>query len=125
MTHLFLPHSSNNYKAKTLHVSSLSVLMLLIMLGQVMMTFFGRMAPGGLGIATAINSQELIDLTNVKRSEQGLSTLTVNPVLAQATQTKAADMMAKNYWAHTSPDGLTPGPGLKTPTTVIYMPGKI
>lgn len=108
LTHLFLPHSSNNYKAKTLHVSSLSTLILLVMASQILITVFSRFVPGVLGIATSITAQELIDLTNNKRVAQGLSTLTFNPVLAQAAQAKGADMIAKNYWAHTSPDGLTP-----------------
>lgn len=108
LTHLFWPHPSNNYKAKTLHVSSLSTLILLIMIGQVLMTVVGRVVPGVLGIATNITSDELINLTNARRAEAGLPTLTVNPVLSQAAQAKGADMIAKNYWAHTSPDGTTP-----------------
>src|SRR3989344_4192131 len=108
LTHLFLPRSSNNYKAKTLHVSSLSTLILLIMFSQVLITMFSRIIPGVLGIATSITAEELINLTNSKRAEAGLSMLTVNPVLSQAAQAKGADMVAKNYWAHTSPDGLTP-----------------
>ncbi len=106
--HLFLPHSSNNYKAKTLHVSSLSALMLLVMVSQILITIFSRAVPGVLGIATSITVQELIDLTNSKRQEQGLPALAVNQTLVQVAQQKAADMIAKNYWAHTSPDGLTP-----------------
>ena len=107
-THLFLPHSSNNYKAKTLHLSSLSVLVLLVMVSQILITLFSQIVPGVLGIATSITAEELINLTNSKRAEAGLSMLTVNPVLSQAAQAKGADMVAKNYWAHTSPDGLTP-----------------
>jgi uncharacterized protein YkwD len=108
LIHLFWPHSSNNYKAKALQVSSLSTLILLIMAGQILITFLGQAVPGVLGIATSITAEELINLTNVKRSEVGLPALAVNPVLSQAAQAKAADMIAKNYWAHTSPDGVTP-----------------
>lgn len=108
LSHLFWPHQSNNYKAKTLHVSSLSVLMLLVMVSQILITIFSRSVPGVLGIAASITAQELIDLTNSKRLESGLPELEFNQLLAQAAQAKAADMIAKNYWAHTSPDGLTP-----------------
>lgn len=108
LTHLFLPHSSNNYKAKTLHLSSLSVLMLLVMASQILITLFSQIVPGVLGIATSITAEELVNLTNSRRAEAGLSTLAINPVLSQAAQAKGADMIAKNYWAHTSPDGLTP-----------------
>lgn len=108
LSHLFLPHQSNNYKAKTLHVSSLSILMLLVMVSQILITIFSRSVPGVLGIAASITAQELVDLTNSKRAESGLPELEFNQLLAQAAQAKAADMIAKNYWAHTSPDGLTP-----------------
>lgn len=108
LTHLFIPHPANNYKARTLHLSSLSMLMLIIMSGQILMTLLGRAMPGVLGIATNITAEELVSLTNTKRTEAGLPQLTINPVLSQAAQAKAADMIAKNYWAHTSPDGVTP-----------------
>ncbi len=108
LAHLFIPRPSNNYKAKSLHLSSLSTLMLLVMVGQIMLTGFAHAVPGVLGIATSITAQELTDLTNQKRQENGLPTLQFNQVLAQAAQAKAADMMAKNYWAHTAPDGTTP-----------------
>ena len=82
--------------------------MLLVMVSQILITIFSRAVPGVLGIATSITVQELIDLTNSKRQEQGLPALAVNQTLVQVAQQKAADMIAKNYWAHTSPDGLTP-----------------
>jgi len=108
LSHLFWPHQSNNYKAKTLHISSLSVLMLLVMAGQILITIFSRSIPTVLGIASSITAQELVDLTNAKRVEAGLPALEFNQLLAQAAQAKAADMIVKNYWAHTSPDGATP-----------------
>jgi uncharacterized protein YkwD len=108
LAHLFIPRESNNYKAKSLHISSLSTLMVLIMVSQIALTFFSRIVPGVLGIATSITAQELIDLTNAKRQENGLPVLTQNPILSQAAQQKAADMIVKNYWAHTAPDGTTP-----------------
>ena len=108
LAHLFVPRSSNNFKAKSLHLSSLNSLIILVMLSQIVLTTFSRIVPGVLGIATSITAQELIDLTNAKRQENGLPALQLNSVLSQAAQQKAADMIAKNYWAHSSPDGLTP-----------------
>jgi len=108
LAHLFTPQSSNNYKAKTLHISSLSVFMLIIMFSQIVLTLIAQSIPGVLGIASSITSQELIQLTNAKRQEGGLSTLSLNPALSQVASLKGADMIANNYWAHTSPDGKTP-----------------
>ena len=108
LAHLFTPQASNNYKAKTLHLSSLSVFMLIIMVSQLLFTFLGRKLPGVLGITSTVTAEELVSLTNQEREANGLNLLTINPVLNQAAQVKAADMIAHNYWAHTSPAGLTP-----------------
>lgn len=40
--------------------------------------------------------------------QTGLPPLSENPVLDRAAALKAADMMQKNYFAHTSPDGTDP-----------------
>jgi uncharacterized protein YkwD len=56
----------------------------------------------------AVISSVLVELTNVDRTSQGLGTLTVSPVLTEVAQAKANDMAQKGYFAHTSPEGLTP-----------------
>ena len=108
LAHLFTPRGSNNYKAKALQLSSLSSFLLLIIVGQLLITVVGRAVPGVLGIASSISAADLVNLTNAKRAELGLPTLSVNQALANAASLKASDMMAKNYWSHTSPDGTTP-----------------
>ncbi len=50
----------------------------------------------------------LTDLTNEYRSEKGIAGLAWNETLANAANAKARDMMQKGYFAHTSPEGLTP-----------------
>jgi len=82
--------------------------MLIIMISQILFTFFGRKLPGVLGMTSTITASQLVDLTNQQRQATGLPALEINDTLSQAAQQKAADMIAKNYWAHTSPDGITP-----------------
>lgn len=108
LSRLFTPQQSNNYKAKTLHVSSLSILMLVVIFSQLVMTILNLKLPGVLGVSTNISAEELINLTNQKRLEQGLPALIINQSLVEASRQKASDMIAKNYWAHTAPDGTTP-----------------
>ena len=108
LAHLFTPRPSNNYKAKSLHVSSLSVFMIIIMVSQIIFNLIGNSIPGVLGITSSVNTQELIELTNQERRENGLQELKLNQVLVEAATKKAADMINKNYWAHTSPEGKTP-----------------
>lgn len=50
----------------------------------------------------------LVDLTNGNRLAFELNQLTVNPLLEAAAAKKAADMAEKSYFAHTSPEGVTP-----------------
>ncbi len=57
------------------------------------------------GQLASVVSSRLVSLTNEDRSETGLGTLTVNPVLVAAAQAKADDMASKGYFAHVSPDG--------------------
>ncbi|MGI6576628.1 MAG: SafA/ExsA family spore coat assembly protein [Eubacteriales bacterium] len=46
---------------------------------------------------------EVIRLTNVKRTQNGLKPLTANWELSRVAQYKAQDMRNKNYFSHTSP----------------------
>ncbi len=50
----------------------------------------------------------LIGLANDYRQAHSLAVLTVNPLLEEAAQMKAQDMAQKGYFAHTSPEGVTP-----------------
>jgi uncharacterized protein YkwD len=49
----------------------------------------------------------IFDLVNAERSKVGLSPLKRNLLLDQAARNKAADLVSKGYWSHTSPEGKT------------------
>ncbi len=108
LRHLFLPHESNNQKAKLLHSSTLILISLSLISYQVILSFLPRLGPNILGYAANISPDEVIRLTNEKRAQNGLSPLSTNSVLSQAAQAKGADMLNKGYWAHVSPDGTQP-----------------
>lgn len=61
-----------------------------------------------LALASEINKENIIYLVNQSRSESGVSLLEENEKLDQAAKDKLDDMLAKNYFAHTSPEGVTP-----------------
>jgi len=70
-----------------------------------------RFAPqhgGVLAYATEMSSSGLLSATNTQRSQNGAGALTINSKLASAAQAKANDMVARNYWSHTTPDGQDP-----------------
>lgn len=57
---------------------------------------------------SAIAADRLISLVNQERQARNLSTLTLNNNLNSVAYLKVNDMLAKDYFDHTSPAGLTP-----------------
>lgn len=108
IVHLFIPHESNNQKAKVLHPSGLLVISLFLLLFQSVITFTPKVFPSVLGYASQISPTEVIRLTNEKRVAAGLSPLSENGTLSAAALAKGNDMLAKGYWAHFAPDGTSP-----------------
>ena len=108
IAHLVWPRESNNQKAKLLHSSSLTFLVLVLVLFQGFITLFPKFGPNILGYAANISPDEVIRLTNEKRAQNGLAPVSLNSTLSQAAQAKAADMLNKDYWAHVAPDGTQP-----------------
>lgn len=105
--HVLIPHRNNNHRAKLLHNSSLIALVAIVLFAS----FFGlaikKANPEVLGISYSISQGELVNLVNQQRAANGLSALSENAALDDAARRKAADMLAKNYWAHFAPDGST------------------
>jgi len=108
LRHLFIPHESNNQKAKLLHSGSLSLLAVGLIAFQLVLGFAHRAFPKVLGYAANISPAEVIRLTNVQREANGLNALSENSTLDAAALAKGNDMLAKGYWAHFAPDGTTP-----------------
>jgi len=52
---------------------------------------------------------QLIDLINAERTRRGLSALRMNPVLMQVAEAHSQDMVNRNFFDHTNPDGQDPG----------------
>lgn len=108
LRHLFLPHHTNNHRARALHIDALFVYVLAFTLFNIGLRSLHRQFPDILGFATNIAVDQLLSSTNAKRAENGLSPLSLNSELSQAAAGKASDMFANNYWAHVSPQGRTP-----------------
>ena len=106
--HLFIPRESNNHRSKILHHQSLFLVILFLLTGLSALSFVQKSYPTVLGISANISIQDLLSQTNQKRQENGIAPLVLNSELTHAAEMKADDMLAKNYWAHVSPDGTTP-----------------
>ena len=61
-----------------------------------------------LGATSDFSAHSLLISTNEQRAVDKESQLSIDPLLSHAAQAKADDMVATDYWSHTSPDGKTP-----------------
>jgi Cysteine-rich secretory protein family len=107
MKKYFIPNEHNEYKPHVLRKTSLSILAFIAVL-----IFFAGVVNVELirntNLLSAVISRSLVTLTNSNRVKNQIGQLTVNPLLEKAAQQKADDMAAKNYFAHTSPEGKAP-----------------
>ncbi len=58
--------------------------------------------------ASALSSQQLIELTNQQRLDAGFEELKNSSTLQKSANLKAAHMCKNHYWSHDAPDGSTP-----------------
>ncbi len=108
LRHFFLPHHTNNHRAKALHIDSLLCYVLLFAVFNFGIRIIHREFPSVLGYATDIRVDALLASANAQRVNLGLNSLKLNAALSQAAYEKAKDMFANDYWAHNSPQGKTP-----------------
>jgi len=108
LSHFFLPHWSNNHRAKLLHHSSILVLIATFFIGQAVLTYIRTDYPAVLGSSIDVSTEELLILTNEQRAKQNIPPLVLNEALSRAAAMKAGYMFEKNFWAHNGPEGTTP-----------------
>lgn len=111
LRYLYHPHRSNNHRARVLHpetMAALSVLAVVFTAGLASLSMISPQFGEVLGFASSITPVQVIEQTNRQRELQGLEPLVLNQTLGQAAAAKGQDMFNEQYWAHTSPKGLTP-----------------
>ena len=59
-------------------------------------------------VRNAITIENVIELMNVERAAYGLHPLAADPRLTQAADDRMQHMEEEGFWAHRSPDGVTP-----------------
>lgn len=104
----FIPSDSNDNRPKILrpkHLVIMAAVLLLLKISLVSYIFLVYQEKAEM--SEAITSQILI-LTNESRTANNVSPLALNTSLNQAAKNKADDMLANNYFSHTSPDGRKP-----------------
>jgi uncharacterized protein YkwD len=108
LSHWFIPHQSNNHRAKLLHHSSILGIILFLFILQFTFSYIRTDYPAVLGSSIDLSTEQLVKLTNEERAKQHLEQLKLNDTLSKAAAMKAEYMFAHNFWAHNGPDGTTP-----------------
>ncbi len=108
LAHLLVPRHTNNQRPKIIHPEGFLVLTVIAFGFFVSLQTLVRPIQGILGYASNITPTRIIELTNKKRAELGVSALNMDPQLTAAAAAKASDMFNNQYWAHISPQGKTP-----------------
>lgn len=106
MRRYFIP--ARETRAHALRQEALFVYAAFLFLVQFGLRHLAPVFPGVLGFASDITVEEVVNWTNRRRIESGLSVLTLDAALSQAAEAKARDMFEEDYWAHVSPSGTQP-----------------
>lgn len=112
LAHFIIPHYTNNHRAKLLQPVGLSALIVVSLFLHTALSFVSKRdaLPYDmvLGFSSSISSAQVIEATNQERAKLSLPALQPSSILAQAATEKAAHMFEHDYWAHISPEGVTP-----------------
>lgn len=105
----FIPHEGNNHRPHILRDASVRNIVAFVLFVE-LFTFLLPIIShiNTTGNMAAVLPGVLANLTNEERQIQDLPVLKVSPILNQAAEMKAQDMASKGYFAHTSPEGITP-----------------
>lgn len=101
-----VPHRANQYRPHAIRRYGIVAILVAII---VLQATYNSVSHGNvLGVEAQITPSGLLDATNQARAEQGEKPLNINAKLTKAAELKVQNMFAKQYWAHTAPDGTTP-----------------
>src|SRR3989344_2341750 len=102
-----VPHEENNFRPYLLRAAGIVVLLVLI-IGAFFGSQIQRLALTASDFLASVLPSVLVDLANADRGANQLASLSINPLLEEVARLKVEDMVSKGYFAHTSPEGITP-----------------
>jgi hypothetical protein len=107
IVHTIVPHKKNKNIPHILKGTPILALLCFVLL----LFVFVQKSPyiaDKLNLTATVYPSVLAELANEDRENEGVKSLAWNDTLAEAARQKGEDMFAHQYFAHTSPDGLTP-----------------
>lgn len=108
LEHLFIPCTENNFKPNMLERLSVGIMLVLILLTFVITNVGTLLWIGSDWLVSTVLPAVIVDLTNDERTEVEAPSLLRSNVLDDAAQRKAEHMAKYGYFAHYSPDGISP-----------------
>src|SRR5208283_734919 len=104
----FIPYEGNDHQPHLLRRRAVAFVCMIVIGVQFATLFYSSYIVPRSYLVGAIFANTLVDETNANRVASNESVLTTSPSLTLAAQEKANDMVKNNYFAHTSPTGVTP-----------------
>mgnify|MGYP001558849674 FL=1 len=104
----FIPAEHNDYKPHILRQEATFLILGIIFLVEFLFLIQVFVLFPKIKFLAEILENTLINETNFNRLADNLPSLKINSLLMQAAQAKADDMAINSYFAHTSPEGITP-----------------
>lgn len=105
---LFIPHDGNNFKPDVLERTSMGIMLVLIMLSFTIANLQSLIWISSDWLVSSILPAVIVENTNNERNSEQLNILRRNTLLDTAAQMKAEDMSKNSYFAHYSPEGVSP-----------------
>lgn len=104
----FIPYKKNDHKPHVLRRKAVLGILIFVLLIEVCFLFQAILLTSMTNFFAALTPDALISFTNINRQTNDIFSLKTNELLEKAAQFKAQDMASKGYFAHISPDGITP-----------------
>lgn len=105
---VFAPHRDNDYTPDILQRVALGIMLALIVISFTMSNLYALLWQSSSWLVGAVLPAVVVENTNHERTDAHLARLVRNPVLDEAARLKAEDMATHGYFAHYSPDGVSP-----------------
>jgi hypothetical protein len=104
---LFIPHKHNGYRPRILEVESFKAIIVVLVLLKLLSIISYENNLGAV-LSNQIVQSDLYAMTNQARANNELPVLRVSSKLEEVAQLKLLDMETHSYFAHVSPQGVTP-----------------
>lgn len=104
----FIPHEGNEYKPHSLQKAAMTGMVAMVLLSFTLANVQSFLWIASDWMVSTVLPGVIVDLTNTERAGQTLGQLQRNATLDAAARMKAQHMAEKEYFAHFSPNGVSP-----------------